>query len=48
MLISKIYEHLYSAGQIFSTEQVLGLLSQHPELVLLNAEVEQKKLTASS
>jgi len=24
------------------------LLSQHPELVLLNAEVEQKKLTASS
>jgi len=27
---------------------VLGLLSQHPELVLLNAEVEQKKLTASS
>lgn len=47
MLISKVYEYLYSAGQIFSTEQVLGLLSQHPELVLLNADVEQKKLTVS-
>ncbi len=47
MLISKIYGHLYSDGQIFSTEQVLGLLGQYPEFVLLNADVKQKKITVS-
>ncbi len=44
-LIHAIYENLGRNGDgIFGMEAVLGLLAKHPELSLLNAHVEQKKV----
>ncbi len=43
-LIERIYEQLYKPGQIFSWHEILALMERQPELTLLNAHVEQKKL----
>ena len=43
-LITEIYDSLYRPGHIFTTEQVLLLLENRPEIFQLNAEIEQKPL----
>ncbi|WP_339367529.1 glycosyltransferase family protein [Thalassoporum mexicanum] len=43
-LITAIYNRLYQPGEIFTTQAVIELLQQQPELVQINAHVEQKKL----
>lgn len=44
-LITEIYRRLLiDDAEIFSTQAVLNLLAQHPELSELNAHIEQKKL----
>ncbi len=43
-LISAIYGALHRPGRNFSTEDTLALLRERPELMKLNAGVEQKKL----
>lgn len=43
-LIETIYQQLYQPGKVFATEQVLELLQRQPELVKINAAIEQKKL----
>lgn len=43
-LIKAIYNALSPDGRMFSTEDVLKLLNERPELAKLNAHVEQKKL----
>ena len=42
--IKAVYEALYAPNELFGTEDVLELLRRKPELALLNAHVEQKKL----
>jgi spore coat polysaccharide biosynthesis protein SpsF len=42
-LIRALYEALGAGGRDFTTEEVLGYLAGHPELVALNAHVEQKR-----
>jgi spore coat polysaccharide biosynthesis protein SpsF len=42
-LIDAIYQELYRAGQMFTTDDVLNLLKKRPELTKINAHVEQKK-----
>jgi spore coat polysaccharide biosynthesis protein SpsF len=46
-LIEAIFRELYVAGAPFGTERVLDFLAVHPELVALNADVEQKRLATS-
>lgn len=43
-LAEAIYAGVYREGRIFSTEEVLQFLEGRPEIRLLNAHVEQKKL----
>lgn len=43
-LISAIYSALYEEGKIFTTEQVLTLLEERPELELINWQVKQKEI----
>ncbi|MBE8998091.1 MULTISPECIES: glycosyltransferase family protein [unclassified Nostoc] len=43
-LIEAVYTDLYQEGKIFSTNEVLSLLRAKPELVKLNAHVQQKQL----
>lgn len=45
MLIEQIYEKLYMEGEIFNWTSVLKLVEGHPELSLINAHIEQKKLS---
>lgn len=47
-LISNIYNALCFKGEIFSTERVLELLREHPELSSINVRIEQKKLGESN
>ena len=42
-LIQAIYKELDRDGALFSTETVLKLLKQRPDLVTINAHIEQKK-----
>ncbi|MDH3348768.1 MAG: glycosyltransferase family protein [Desulfobulbaceae bacterium] len=44
LLISEIYRRLGGGGGIFSTESVLQLFEQQPELFEINAHVQQKQL----
>jgi spore coat polysaccharide biosynthesis protein SpsF len=44
-LVSRIIEALYPTNPHFRLQDVLTLLSQHPDWVLLNAHVEQKNLS---
>lgn len=44
--ISAVYDELYSNERLFTTQDVLGLLNARPELVDINAHIEQKKITA--
>ncbi len=37
-----VYEALWRPGHLITTDEVLALLDQHPELAALNADVEQK------
>lgn len=46
-LIERIYAALGPQGDIFSTQAVLGLLEANPELLTINAHVEQKKLEST-
>ena len=47
-LIRKIYSHLYHRdGDIVEIADVIYLLDSHPELVKINAHIEQKKKTLS-
>ena len=43
-LLAAIYERLYKPGSIFSTAEVLTLLEEIPDLLTLNAHVQQKSL----
>jgi spore coat polysaccharide biosynthesis protein SpsF len=43
-LIRAVYEGLYPRDPNFSTEDVLKLLAERPELAKLNAHIEQKKV----
>ncbi|MFM6005065.1 MAG: acylneuraminate cytidylyltransferase, partial [Sphaerospermopsis kisseleviana] len=43
-LIEEIYKNLYHEQKIFTTDEVLDLLVVNPELLLINAHVEQKTL----
>ena len=44
ILVREIFNRLYRENRIFYTEDVINLLDSHPELVLINAHVHQKKL----
>ncbi|PWK16177.1 cytidylyltransferase domain-containing protein [Tumebacillus permanentifrigoris] len=43
-LISQVYQGLYRPGEIFSWQQGIQFMEQHPELRAINAHIEQKKL----
>lgn len=43
-LICEIYKQLYQDNNLFTIEQVIDLLDQHPGLALINAHVQQKRL----
>ena len=43
-LIREIYRYLYNPGKIFYTEEIIDLLDKHPELIKINANVQQKAL----
>lgn len=42
--VEAVYERLHRPGHIFNTAEALKLLKANPELAMLNAHVEQKKL----
>jgi len=42
--ISAVYERLFEKNPLFTTADILKLLSDCPELSMLNAHIEQKKL----
>ncbi len=44
LLISKIYEYLYKGKHDFYMEEIVALLKEHPELLELNRNVQQKIL----
>jgi spore coat polysaccharide biosynthesis protein SpsF len=44
-LIKSVYGHLYSKGKVFGWKEVIHLMETNPEIPLLNAHVEQKKLS---
>ena len=46
--IQAVYQALYREGEIFSTDEVLALLARQPELVAINAHIQQKSLTETS
>ena len=43
-LIETVYQHLYQDNHKFSFTDILNLLKKYPELTLINAHVEQKKV----
>jgi spore coat polysaccharide biosynthesis protein SpsF len=43
-MIQAVYRALYRPGEIMSTQQVVAFLESRPDVVALNAHVEQKKL----
>ncbi len=43
-LIETIYKNLYNENKIFTTGEVLTFLEKNPDLVKINAHVEQKKV----
>jgi spore coat polysaccharide biosynthesis protein SpsF len=44
-LIEALYKHLYKEDTLIPFEALIAFLEQHPELVRLNAHIEQKKVT---
>jgi spore coat polysaccharide biosynthesis protein SpsF len=44
LMISAIYDQLYKPNEIFTWEEAIKLMLSHPELVLINRHIEQKKL----
>ncbi|MBF0482804.1 MAG: spore coat protein, partial [Desulfovibrionaceae bacterium] len=38
-LLSAVYDELYAAGEIFSTADIVALLSRRPEIAALNAHI---------
>jgi spore coat polysaccharide biosynthesis protein SpsF len=43
-MIQAVYRALYRPGETMTTEQVVAFLDSHPDVVALNAHIEQKKL----
>ena len=43
-LITKIYDALYPNAPLFTTAQILDLLTHQPELIAINQHIRQKKL----
>ncbi|MHC0061527.1 cytidylyltransferase domain-containing protein [Nostoc sp. UIC 10890] len=43
-LIELIYINLYQDGEIFSTEEVISLFQEKPELATLNTHIQQKEI----
>jgi len=43
-LISEIYKYLYKPKKIFYAEEIISLLTKHPELIKINADIKQKEL----
>lgn len=43
-LISEIYHYLYEGTHNFYLKDVINLFDEHPELVTINAHIEQKKI----
>ncbi|MBW7474982.1 glycosyltransferase family protein [Paenibacillus oenotherae] len=43
-LLTEIYNRLYSSNQMFHWKEVLELMHENPDLLLINAHIEQKKL----
>ena len=44
-LMREIYKRLYQAGQIVELSDVIKLLDAHPELIQINANIEQRVFT---
>jgi len=44
--IEAIYGNLYEDNKLFTTSDILNLLNEKPELVEINAHIEQKKISA--
>lgn len=44
ILIQEVYRHLYKGRHDFYLFEILQLLEQYPELIKINAHIEQKKL----
>ncbi|WP_349305687.1 glycosyltransferase family protein [Parachlamydia sp. AcF125] len=43
-LVQRVIEALYPANRLFSLKDILLLLQQHPEWLLLNAQIQQKSV----
>lgn len=43
-LIKEVYRYLYSGQHDFNLLDIVNLFSKHPELIKINAHIEQKKL----
>lgn len=43
-LIREIYKRLYKSGKIFLTKEVVDLLNNSPELIKINADIQQKPI----
>ena len=41
-LITRIFDELYEPGEVFSLKAIVDLCRRHPELVAINAAIEQK------
>jgi spore coat polysaccharide biosynthesis protein SpsF len=41
-LARRIFDHLHKPGEIFTLSEIVALCRQHPELVAINADVQQK------
>ncbi|MEH2199671.1 glycosyltransferase family protein [Nostoc sp.] len=44
ILIESIYTNLYEDSEIFSTEEVISLFKEKPELATLNTHIQQKEI----
>lgn len=43
-LVQEIFRNLYNGGRLFNAGDVIDLLDDHPELLLINKDITQKKL----
>ncbi len=43
-LIKHVYEALYQPGNTFTLDEIIAYLDQHPEVLKINAEIQQKQV----
>ena len=41
-VIKRVYEALYQPGNRFNMDEILGYLDEHPEILAINAQIQQK------